>query len=157
MPSDFYNLKDTGKACIGCGRTEQIMIKLPTYSLAFGCLECVRRHKSCGNLRADGQGKCNHEPHPGKVCQHCGCIEYMHSLVMEHDRQYSNCVGKAPTWKQCSGFGEKKCNNAVLLGPDGTLTRLCSECDREWMQLNIERVKEVQALISLDTTKETPQ
>lgn len=162
MASDFTNIKDSGRACVGCGNTSNkvVLTRLKTYARSFACAECFKKYWNCG---APG---CNHFPHPnGRLCRQCGCNDYIHGLAAEFDRQYAAGVGLSPRLKECGGFGVNldKCGRVILAGPDGTFERLCSECMGRWVRETQETQREFQKtmehaaiLENLDTETETP-
>lgn len=100
----------------------------------------MKKHSSCANISPVTAQRCNHGPHIGRVCQHCGCGEYIHGLENEMDRQLAACVGKAKTVAHCTGFGAKlgQCGSLVFADSNGFVGRLCSNCLDEWLRLNIE-------------------
>lgn len=154
--SDFHHIKDSGKACVACGRTSDriLLTRLDTYARAYACTECFKQYWNCG---APG---CGHFPHPhGQICSECGCEMYIHGLAAEFDRQYAAGVGLAPRIKECTGYGINlgKCGRIVLVKPDGTLGRLCDSCEDRWKREAIEGAREAKLLHDLDTNKkETP-
>jgi hypothetical protein len=125
MPSDFQNLKQSGSACVGCGRTKDqvVLLKLRTYGRSLACPDCFKQHLACGD--------CHCGFHFERVCQQCGCQEWRHGLETEFDRQQADCVGKVPLIHRCAHCGD----DYVDLGLDKKLLRLCSTCDREWAEL----------------------
>lgn len=155
--SDFHNIKDSGKACVSCGRTGDVvpLKKLRTYAVSLACFECFAKYATCAYVSPLGV-LCNHEPHPKGPCQHCGCQYWQHGLETEYDRQLAACVGKAPTAHQCRGFANRKCENVVLMGMDGEVPPLCSSCAKEWHQGVMETMRAAKQLIDLDENKEVP-
>lgn len=161
MGSDFHNIKDSGKACIGCGNTSNkvVLTRLKTYARSYACSTCFKKYWNCG---APG---CNHFPHPnGRICSQCGCKDYIHGLAAEFDRQYAAGVGVSPRLKECNGFGINlgKCGRIILASADGTFERLCSECTHRWMREAIDgqrefakNVRYAAILENLDTETET--
>ena len=152
MPSDFSNLQDSGKACVGCGRTNVILSRLATYAVAYACARCFKRHWNCGNIN------CKHLPHPERKCTECPCEFYIHGLAAEFDRQYDKCVGQTPKIHYCSGIGVNtgKCERLVFMEPDGSLPRLCGDCKEEWMRAFQQGKAEAEKLIGMDTTNLLP-
>lgn len=176
MSSDFSNIKDSGRACVGCGRGPRDGVELKrlrTYSRSLACYPCLAKYISCANKNPLGQ-VCNHHPtdhayievQDGNVrrlgaCNQpgCGCADYRHGLEGEFDRQLSDGVGKRQQSRICTGFGENlgKCDHIVFVQADGTLMRLCAECEEQWKRLAVQSSKEVHELLNLDTTKMMPQ
>ena len=165
MPSDFSNLKDSGSSCIGCGRpsSKVLLMRLRTYSRSLCCGACFIRYANCANKNPIGT-PCNHPPteHLRKTgpCQQagCGCDRWIHGLEGELDRQYADCVGQQARVKECESFGQNlgKCGRIIYAKPDGTLSRLCDDCEKRWVQETRERMTEIAALLDLDTDKEVP-
>lgn len=162
MANDFSNLSESGKSCVGCGRTSaQVRLKkLRTYARSYACADCYVRHWNCGNL--NGQGKpCNHPPNEHLKfkgpCQQagCGCVEWIHGLEQELDRQYAACVGLEPRIKECGGFGQElgKCGRLILIKPDGELSRLCPSCEDRWIRETKQGISDASKLLELDVSK----
>ena len=88
----------------------------------------------------------------------CGCPRWQHGLESEYDRQLAEAVGKSPTSRECSGFGQNfgKCGRPVFLSADAKLSRLCVECESNWVRETQQGQKEIAALLDLDTTKVEP-
>ena len=145
MPSDFSNVTSQGCACAGCGRTpdQAVLKRLRKGARIYACIDCVVTHTHCGN--------CHHPQHARRsgrgdlttVCLECGCRRYIHGLEAEYDRQYADCVGKKPTTAYCRGFGLRlgKCGRVLLLGIDGKLPGLCSDCERIWTQETMQTLR----------------
>jgi len=144
-PSDFSNLSESGRQCVGCSVTsdKQKLLRLDTYSVAMGCYQCYEKHKACGG--------CNHEPHSKGPCPQCGCPTYRHSLAAEFDRQFAACVGLEQRVKTCDGFGINlgKCGRIILIKPTGELPRLCDPCIKLWSQEAMQGMKEVTTLLDM--------
>lgn len=160
--SDFTNIKDSGSCCVGCGRSSQIvrLMRLRTYSRSLCCGACFinPEYAKCANENSLGH-KCNHEPHPKGLCQHCGCPAWRHGLERELDKQLAAGIGVSPRVEYCAGFGVNlgKCGRMILAGPDGTISKLCVQCERNWVNEVKQGQKEVGALLNLDITKAVPQ
>lgn len=138
--SNFRNMKDAGKACIGCGRTQDHaeLKKLSTYSRSYACRDCIsnEKYRMCANRNPEG-GICGHEVHSRNgFCPYCGCQKYIHGLEGEHDRQLAACVGGATAIKECPSYGSKlgTCGKTIFADVNGNFARLCPECDREWAE-----------------------
>ena len=163
--SDFTQIKDSGSCCVGCGRSSQIVLlmRLRTYSRSLCCGACFIKYAKCENINPVGT-KCHHEPtdHLFKTmaCSvaGCGCPRWVHGLESDFDRQLAEAVGKSPTTSECSGFGINvgKCGRPVFLGADGSLSRLCAECERSWVQQVTQGQKEIGTLLDLDVSKVEP-
>ncbi len=74
--TDLSQIKNSGSQCVGCGRSSDqvLLMRLRTYSRSLCCGACFLNpeYAKCANENPMGK-KCNHEPHPKGVCQHCGC------------------------------------------------------------------------------------
>lgn len=149
MPSNFDNVKNSGRSCIGCGKdVSQVNLKrIRSYGMALACRACILKHIACANVSPITGQACNHRPHIGVICQHCGCPEYIHGLQGEADRQLAACVGMLRRSKVCESYGAKlgKCGRLIFANGSGELSRLCDKCEREWMQQNIEQDREMAA------------
>jgi len=165
--SDFHNIADSGRACVGCGRGPDhvMLMRLRTYARSLACGACFIKYASCENKNPDPMARvCHHNPteHRNKVgpCQMagCGCPRWIHGLESEMDRQLAIGVGASPRARDCTGFGQNtgKCTRTVLAKPDGSLGRLCDPCERLWVQETQERMREAHALLKLDTSKVMP-
>jgi len=124
-------------------------MRLDTYATAVGCFQCWYKHRACAD--------CNHEPHSQFPCVECGCPIYRHGLSGEFDRQFANCVGKAPTQGQCGGYAGRECNNVVIATADGKLPRLCSSCEKSWVRDTAEGMKEVAEKFKIKPEIDLPQ
>ncbi len=163
MPSNFENIKDSGKACIGCGRTSDVvdLRKLRTYSLSLSCAECYCKvaYLLCANKNAIGT-ICGHEPHLKGACQvhGCGCERWIHGLENEMDRQYAAGVGAVKRFRECQSFGAElgKCGTIIFVDGEGNLARLCPSCERRWLNETKETLRDVQMLQGIDTKVEFP-
>lgn len=173
MPSNFENIKDSGKACVGCGRTsDQVMLKkLRTYSLSFTCGACLMnpQYAACANENPLKK-KCGHEPMQHKrtpgglyafgacTIDGCGCERWIHGLETEFDRQYAAGVGVAQRFHECNGFGANigKCGTVILAKADGSMDRLCEPCMRRWLNETKDTAKQFQLLQKVDTKIEFP-
>lgn len=163
--SDFHNLKDSGRACIGCGRTsDQVMLmRLRSYSRSLCCGWCFLEYATCEGVNPLGV-KCHHGPidHYEKVgaCSiaGCGCARWVHGLESEADRMLADCVGKSPTFRECQGYGQNlgKCGRIILAGPDGIIPRLCGDCEKRWAQEAAEGARAQKELLELDTSEKLP-
>ena len=163
--SDFTQLKDSGRACVGCGRgpEEVMLMRLRTYARSLCCGACFIKYANCENINPIGT-KCHHDPvdHFGQTgpctMAGCGCPRWQHGLESEYDRQLAEAVGKSPTSRECSGFGQNfgKCGRPVFLSADAKLSRLCVECESNWVRETQQGQKEIAALLDLDTTKVEP-
>ena len=164
MASDFKNLKDSGRACVGCGRNsnEVMLMRLRNYSRSLCCGACFIKYATCENENPAGI-KCHHEPqdHLRKIgpCSMagCGCTHWIHGLESEFDRQFADSVGKIQQSKQCSGLGGNPCFNLIFIQADGTISRLCPSCEKIWVMENRELYQQVKKLLNIDPAKEIPQ
>jgi len=157
--SDLSNIKDSGRACVGCGRgPDQVMLmRLRTYSRSLACGACFIKYAKCENVNPVGT-KCHHDPtdHHNKrgACKMagCGCPRWVHGLENEFDRQLAAGIGVSPRMDHCTGFGVNlgKCGRMILAGLDGTISRLCDTCTRNWIRETQEGMKEVSKLLDLD-------
>lgn len=158
--SDFTQIKDSGKLCVGCGvsSAKQKLLRLDTYSVALACYQCFHKHRSCAGFSADGKKRCNHEPHQDVICPQCKCPAYRHPLAADFDRQYEKAVGaQQPRARECQSYGVNlgNCGRIILAAPDGSLGRLCSECERRWCRETQEGAREAGKFLELDPTKTT--
>jgi len=123
--SDLSNIKDSGRACVGCGRgPDQVMLmRLRTYSRSLACGACFIKYAKCENVNPVGT-KC----------------------------QLAAGIGVSPRMDHCTGFGVNlgKCGRMILAGLDGTISRLCDTCTRNWIRETQEGMKEVSKLLDLD-------
>ena len=160
--TDLSHLAKSGSQCVGCGRSsnEIMLMRLRTYSRSLCCGACWMKYASCENVNPVNT-KCHHEPldHYNKIvaCRMsgCGCPRWVHGLEQDFDRMLAAGVGTSPRLQHCNGFGINlgKCGNMILAGPDGMISRLCSKCERNWVNEVQEGQKEIGALLDLDTTK----
>lgn len=163
MPSNFENIKDSGRACVGCGRTSDVvpLRKLRTYSLSLSCAECYTKVANllCANKNAIGVA-CRHEPHLKGPCEvhGCGCESWIHGLENEMDRQLAAGVGAVKRFIECKSFGSQmgKCGRVVFMKSNGVQPRLCEDCEKRWVQETKEGMKQYQQLADLDTKIEFP-
>ena len=163
--TDLSHIKKSGSQCIGCARDsgQVLLMRLRTYSRSLCCGACFIKYANCENVNPVGT-KCHHNPvdHHNKngACNMagCGCPRWIHGLESEFDRQLAAGVGMMPRVQHCNSFGANlgKCGRMILAGPDGTLSRLCHDCERRWVQETQQGMKEVGALLDLDTEKLQP-
>lgn len=157
--TDLSQIKDSGRACVGCGRTSDIvpLRKLRTYARSLACFDCMKKYRNCSNENFRGE-PCSHEPHIGRICQHCGCGEYRHGLESELDRQLADGVGKSPRYRECRSYGQNlgKCGRPIFAKPDGSLSRLCDDCEGRWVREVRQGAKEAALLLKVDETKVLP-
>ena len=133
-------------------------MRLRTYSRSLTCGACFIKYAKCENVNPVGT-KCHHDPvgHVGKIgmCSvaGCGCPRWIHGLESEHDRQLAAGIGKTPRADYCGGYGVNlgKCGKIILAGPDGTIPRLCEQCEKRWVQEVSQGAREVSKLLDLDT------
>ncbi len=165
--TDLSQIKKSGSQCVGCGRGPQdgiMLMRLRTYARSLCCGACFIKYANCENVNPVGT-KCHHDPmnHLNKTgpCQMagCGCPRWVHGLESEYDRMLAAGVGVSPQSRECSGYGQNlgKCGRLVLAKADGTLSRLCDQCETRWTRETLQGTKEVKALLDLDITKEILQ
>jgi len=85
----------------------------------------------------------------------CGCFAFRHGLESELDRQFADCVGTQARVGECSGFGDKtgKCGRIILAKPDGSVPRLCDECEFVWIRQVVEGARDAALLMGIDPSE----
>src|SRR6185369_736185 len=146
--SDFHNLADSGKACVGCGRGVKdgvALMRIRTYARSYSCFDCWRKHQSCANVSPTSGRKCNHERHAPGLCAHCDCPVWIHGLEQEFDRQLANCVGIPKGATICNGYGVNlgKCGRMIFADSENQVSRLCVECEDRWNREAAEQDREI--------------
>ncbi len=134
MPSAFEAIAQT--VCAACGRdSDHVALKrLNAYSRAFSCLSCYIKYSNCAT--------CQHPQHGqdrpialrlrevGGRC-FCGCTEYIHGVEAEFHRQFDVHTGKVPDLQCARGCGRYRQRQ-----PNGFTPLWCSECEKEYAELN---------------------
>ena len=158
--TDLSHIKESGSSCVGCGRgPDRVMLmRLRTYSRSLACGACFIKYASCENANPVGT-KCHHDPvdHRNKrgacTIAGCGCPSWRHGLEDEFDKQLSAGIGVSPTFRECGGFGANlgNCGRAIFVNADGSMPRLCGQCEGNWVRETREGAREVKMLLDLDT------